>query len=338
MLATAKISVTLGNLRYDSQVSALQVICSLLPAVNTASVLFPGAVNISAAPEAQAEVSIDAGNGAVKVLSGVIQSIEHRPFDTTVVISDSSYALSNYRPNATFEKQNAANIVQTLASDIDVAVANADIDLSIPQYAAHQKRTAAEHIATLAKLSDGFAMINADGELSVKNWPEGSADAAIQYGRDLIDFNFTRHQSTHSVAPIGNGPSGSIDAPDVMRLATSQLPESVPDPGQDVVWQPQLMLRTPAAVQTAQSGLARERNQRAGQAQLVNLLRPDFTPGMTLAIQGIPNSAIADRWILTHVTHEIAPGSHARTIMKARESADAGGLLDALAGALGALL
>ena len=325
-------------MRYDTQVSALQVTCSLLPAVNTARVLFPAAVTINAAPADEAEVSIDAGDGAVKVLSGLIQSVEHRPFDTTVVISDGSYALSNYRPNATFEKQNAANIAQTLASDIDVGVANTDIDLSIPQYAAHQKRSAAEHIAILAKLSDGFAMINADGELSVKNWPEGPADAAIKYGRDLIDFNFSRHQSTHSVAPIGNGPSGSIDGPDALRLATSQLPESVPDPGQNLVWQPQLMLRTPAAVQTAQSGLARERNQRAGQAQFINLLRPDFTPGMTLEIQDIPNVNVADKWIITQVTHEIAQGSHARTIMKAHETAGTGGLLDSLAGALGAFL
>lgn len=338
MLPTPKISVILGNLRYDTHVSALQVSHSLLPAVNTTRILFPATVTINAELNEQAEVTIDTGEGALKVLNGKIQSIEYHPYQTIVTLCDGSYDLSQYHPNETFEKQNSAAIAQSLAADVNLSVDNNDIDLSIPLYAAHQKRTAAEHIANLAKLSDGFALVNGDGKLSIKNWSEGPADVAIKHGRDLIDFNFSKRRSAPVIAPIGNGPSGSADAPDALRMANSQLPESVPEPGQDIIWQPHLMLRTPSAVQTAQTGLARERNQQSGQAHLVALLRPDFTPGMVLEIQDIPAVNVADKWVLIHVTHEIAQNKYARTVIKARESTSAGNLLNSLAGALGALL
>lgn len=141
-----------------------------------------------------------------------------------------------------------------------------------------------------------------------------------------------------AIAPIGNGPAGSADAPEALRPDTAHLPESIPEPGQDVIWKPQLFLRTPSAVQTAQSGLSRERNQRSGEADLVGLLRPDFEPGLTLEIQDIPATDVATHWVLTHVTHEIAPRYSARTIMHARESAGSDSLLDSLTGAAGALL
>ena len=339
MLPTPEISVILGNLKYDSHVAALQVSRNMLPAANQARILFPAEVAIESAPDDTAEVSLNAGDGSVAVLTGIVQSIERGPYHTVVNLTDGGHELGRYRPAATFEKQNAARIAKTLASDLNIAVGGASIDLSLPMYAAHQKRTAAEHIAYLARLSDGFALIDGKGALQIKNWSDGPADAAIKYGRDLIDFSFIKNRSLPSLVPIGNGPSGSVDAPEALRQDSTPLPESMPEPGQDVVWQPQLVLRTPAAVQTAQSGVSRERNQRIGDAHLVTLLRPDFEPGMTLEIQDIPSGDVGSNWVLTHLVHEVAQRSYQRTVMQAREAAGAGSsLLGSLLSAVGGLL
>ena len=339
MLPTPEISVILGNLKYDSHVAAMQVTRTMLPAANQARILFPAGVPIESAPDDNAEVSLNAGDGPVTVLTGIIQSIERGVYQTVVNLADGGHELGRYRPAATFEKQNAANIAQTLASDLNIAVDDAGIDLSIPMFAAHQKRTAAEHIAYLARLSDGYALINGDGALQVKNWSDGPADAAIKYGRDLIDFSFVKNRSMPSVAPVGNGPSGSVDAPEALRPDSTTLPESIPEPGQSVVWQPQLMLRTPAAIQTAQSGLSRELNQRISDARLVTLLRPDFEPGITLEIQDIPAGDIGTDWVVMNAVHEVAQRSYSRTVMQAREAAGAGSsLLGSLLSAAGGLL
>ena len=339
MLPTPEISVILGNLKYDSHVAALKVSRTLLPAANQARILFPAQVPIEAAPDDNAEVSLNAGDGAVAVLTGIVQSVERGVHQTVVSLTDGGHELGRYRPAATFEKQNAANIARTLASDLNIEVDDAGIDLSIPMFAAHQKRTAAEHIANLARLSDGFALINGDGALQVKNWSDGPADVAIKYGRDLIDFSFIKSRSLPSVAPIGNGPSGSVDAPEALKPESTTLPESIPEPGQSVVWQPQLMLRTPSAVQTAQSGVSRELNQRAGEARLVTLLRPDFDPGITLEIQDIPAGDISTNWVVMHMVHEVAQRSFSRTVIQAREAAGAGSsLLGSLLSAAGGLL
>ncbi|MCP4624976.1 MAG: hypothetical protein GY850_15835 [bacterium] len=339
MLPTPEISVILGNFKYDSHVAALQVTRTMLPAANQARILFPAEVSIESAPDDNAEISLNAGDGLVTVLTGIVQSIERGVYQTVVNLTDGGHELGRYRPAATFEKQNAANIARTLASDLNIAVDDAGIDLSIPMFAAHQKRTAAEHIAYLARLSDGFALIDGEGALRVKNWSDGPADAAIKYGRDLIDYSFVKNRSMPSVAPVGNGPSGSADAPEALRPDSTTLPESIPEPGQSVVWQPQLMLRTPAAVQTAQSGLSRELNQRIGNARLVTLLRPDFEPGLTLEVQDIPAGDVSTNWVVMHMVHEVAQRSYSRTVMQAREAAGAGSsLLGSLLSAAGGLL
>jgi hypothetical protein len=339
MLPTPEISVILGNLKYDSHVAALQVTRAMLPAANQARILFPAEVSIEAAPEDNAAISLNAGEGAITVMTGIVQSVERGVRQTVVSLTDGGHELGRYRPGATFEKQNAANIAQTLASDLNIAVDGAAIDLSLPMFAAHQKRTAAEHIAYLARLSDGYALINGDGGLKVNKWSDGPADAAIKYGRDLIDFRFIKSRSLPSVAPVGNGPSGSVDAPEALKPESTTLPESIPEPGKSVVWQPQLMLRTPAAVQTAQSGMSRELNQRVGEARLETLLRPDFDPGITLEIQDIPAGDVSTNWVVMHVVHEVAQRSFSRTLIQAREAAGAGSsLLGSLLSAAGGLL
>jgi hypothetical protein len=339
MLPTPEISVILGNLKYDSHVAALQVSRHMLPAANLARILFPAEVAIQAAPDDNAEVSLNAGDGATTVITGIVKSVERKPYHTVVNVTDGGHELGRYRPAATFEKQNAANVARSLASDLNISVASAAIDLSLPMYAAHQKRTAAEHIAYLAKLSDGFAMVDGQGALQIKKWSDGPADAAIKYGRDLIDFSFFKNRPLPSLAPIGNGPAGSVDAPEALRQDRSPLPESIPQPGADLVWQPQPVLRTPAAVQTAQSGLSRDRNQQVGEARLVTLLRPDFEPGMTLEIQDIPSDDVGTNWAVMHLVHEVAQGSYACTVIQAREAAGAGSsLLGSLLSAAGGLI
>jgi len=338
MLPTPEISVILGNLQYDSHVFAAQVTRAMLPAPNTARLMFPAAVSIEVVPGDNAQLTVTAGDNATVVLTGKVHTIEHRPHHTVVTLTDGTYDLCQYRPSATFEKQNAMTIAQTLAADVQLQVGTVAIDLNLPQYAAHQKRTAAEHIAELARFSDGFALVDGDGKLQVNNWSDGPADAAIKYGRDLMDFSFTQHHPLGAVALIGNGPSGSADAPNALRHDTGQLPESVAAPGKGVKWQAHPILRTPSAVQTAQSGITRERNQRVGQALLVGLLRPDFVPGMKLEIQGVPAPNVGSTWVLTQVQHELVHGSYAKTTLHAREDARAEDLLGSVLGAVGGLL
>ena len=336
MLNTAHITATLGNLQYQSHIFAAQIFRALLPATNTARLLFPSVVNIEASPGDTASIELQYNENTANVISGEVRSVERRPRHTIVILSDGSFALNRYRPGSTFEQQNAKNVAQALASDVGLSVGNVSVDLSLPQYAAHQKRTAAEHIAKLAELSDGFAYIDGDGKLQISTWSEGPADAAIRYGRDLIDYSFTKQQNRSAVSPIGNGPSGSADAPDAMRYGTGSLPESVADPGADNIWSAQHMLRTPSAVQTAQTGMNRVRSQRNGQALLTTLMRPDFFPGMKLEIQDVPQTD--ERWIITHITHEIAQHSHAKTYLRARQDATGDSLLGAALGAIGGLL
>lgn len=333
MLTTPLVQIILGNWRYESHVFAAQISRALLPATNNARLMFPAVVDIEAKPGEAAELLLGSGDSFETVLTGTVTSIERHPKHTLVVLSDGSYLLNQYRPGSTFERQNGSSIAEALAAAVQLAVGNISIDLSVPQFAAHQKRTAAEHIARLAELSDGYAYVDGAGRLNVQAWSDGPADAAIKYGRDLFDYSFAKQPNRSAIAPVGNGPSGSADSPDVLRPGAGSLPESLPDPGADNIWQAQPMLRTPAAVQTAHNGINRIRSQNSGQARLVGLLRADFYPGIKLEIQDVP--AVSGNWIVTRLTHDIVHASYARTTMRAREEVAADSLFGALAGALG---
>lgn len=339
MLATPSISVTLGNFRYDSHVTELQIVRQLLPGVNRARVSFPRQVTVDTEPDDQAVIAIDAGDGEKTVLTGTVQFIERRPYVTIVHCSDGSHELSRYRPCATFERQNVGAIARSFAGDIGLQSGQMGLDLGLPMYAAHQKRTAAEHIAFLAKLSDGFAVVDGEGKLALKEWAEGPADAALLYGRDLLDFQISRGRNLPSIAAVGNGPAGSAEAPEALVQADSQLPQSAPAPGNNLQWQFQSILRTPSAVQTAQSGLSRESNQKKSQANLTVLLHPGLEPGMKLELQQLPYDELGMDWLLFQVIHEFSSGAGSKTLLKVREAASGGSsLLGSLASAAGGLL
>lgn len=335
MIAAPEISVTLANLRYDSHVFAAQVSQALLPASNSARLLFPARVNIEAAPGDDASMTLTSGEYSETVITGSVKSVERRPHHTIVVLCDGSAALAKLRPANTFARQTSDGIVNSLAQLANIQVATNNIQLNLPQFAAHQKRTAAEHIAKLAEFSDGFAFVDGLGQLKVNTWSEGPADAAIKYGRDIFDYRFTQQQNPTAVSAIGNGAAGSSEDPEALRQATGSLPESAPAPGLDNIWLAEAILRTPAAQQLAQTGINRGRNQRAQQGSLLCHLRPDFFPGIKLEIQDINN--VSGNWIVQTIVHEIAEGAFAHSRLQVRADASGESLLGSLLDAVGGL-
>ena len=75
-----------------------------------------------------------------------------------------------------------------MASDAGVDLGDVDVDLDLAAYAAHQGRTAAEHVAYLATLAGALATINANGELDVGPMPGPQAEVALHFwtGADRV--------------------------------------------------------------------------------------------------------------------------------------------------------
>jgi hypothetical protein len=156
---------------------------------------------------------------------------------------------------------------------------------------------------------------------------------ALRYGRDLTSYHVSERAAPAArLLAVGAGPAGSPDAPDALRPSTTALSGNGPDPGQDAVWRPEPVLRTPAGADTASAAAQSFATAWARRLFARCVLQPALRPGAVLDVQDLPGQP-AGPWLLTRVTHSFTPpGGH--TTVDGLDAGAAGGSLGALGGLL----
>jgi hypothetical protein len=337
----SRATVVLGSEKFDTHVVRIEVTLTTLPGVSAFHAYFPPSLSIGAAPGDDASLELDGGEGSELVLTGAVRAIRRGLLHTEVICADGGAALARFRPAKTYRNQDANAVIRALASDADVGVSTSEVELPLAAFVAHQGRSAAQHIASLAAFTGAMARCDADGKLEV-NRPAGvMPDIALRYGRELITY-----ESVESEAPAakrvrtGSGPAGSALAPNALRPTKKALPAGADDPGPDAVWTPAAILRTPAAAATA--GVAADMSAAAAATRVraTAFLLPKLRPGSVVSIQDIPDPLAAGPWLVTRVSHVLDVRGGGRTYFEG-ESASAfslDGLLGAALSAVGGLL
>lgn len=332
------VSVTLGNLRYDTHSARLNVCLALLPRGGSAEVTLPASVRFEAVAGDEAKLDVDGGEGSKTILTGKVRAVRRTVDQIRVTVGDAGPELADYRPSSTFEGQDAASVIRKLVSDAGVQAVRIDIDLDLAAYCAHPARTAAEHIVQLAFAGGCLAMVDADGKLHVKARPEGQATAALKFGREFSQYEAGLSKAVNLQRfAIGFGPAGSGGAPDALRPTVAVLPDSAPDGGPDVRRIPVGILRTPSAAKKASDGMQRAAAARTKTLVAHCFLLPAIRPGDVVEVQELPGGLEAGPWLVTEVRHRMA-GGRGETRLTAERANAGGSLLGALAGAIGGLL
>jgi hypothetical protein len=338
---TPTVSATLGNLRYDAQAIACSACLDLLPRGSSARLTLPGSVRFEAAPGDEASLQLDGGEGANAVLGGQVRRVRRDVTTIEVELGDAGAALSAYRPACSFEKQSAAQIIRKLAADVSLRPGTLDLDLDLPAYIAHPGRNAAEHVAELARLAGAFAATGDDGSLEVRAMPEGPADSALRFGREILQYTVSDEAVANGQTfAIGAGPAGSASAPDALRPATGFLPASAGEGGPGVIRLPTPVLRTPAAAAGASDAFSRSASARGKRLAAVCFLLPALRPGQVIEVQDLPEPLAGGPWFVTRVEHRVEHGA-GQTRLEAHSVATSsllGALLGAASAAIGSLL
>lgn len=316
-------SVTLGGLRYDRQLVALTVRLTTLPDIGTATITLPAAVRLDAT--AGDEAKVDLGDGPDTVLTGTVVRIRHGFAWTTVEVADAGAALAALRPAATYTAGTAADVVSALVGDAGAAAGDVALDLPLAAYVADQTRTAGEHVARLTALAGGLATVDSAGAVTVLPRPT-EPTVALSYGRDLTYYEVgERAAPAVRLVAVGAGPAGAPDAPDALRPSADPLTGDGPDPGQNAVWRPEPVLRTPAAARTA-SGAAQTTALACARRLFARcVLLPAVRPCDVLEVRDLPGQP-AGPWLLTRVTHHLVPPGAHTELDGLDASAAAGGL------------
>jgi hypothetical protein len=339
------ISARLGNLRYEQQVVEASCHLGLLPVVNRCTVVLPAAVRFEAEPGDPAELTLDGGDkdgpgASATVLTGTVRSIRRSALTVEVTSSDAGADLARLRPALTFTGQDAGAVVRALAGAAGAEVADADVDLPLAFFVAHQNRTAGEHVAELARLGAAIAVVDGDGQLAVRALPAGQPDSVLLWGRELLHYEVRATAAPVAVVAVGFGTAGSTSDPAILRQSVDALSNGASEPGAEAIWRPSAALRVPAAVRTAGGGLDARDAGGATRFRARCLLLPTLRPGSVITIQEAPGDLDAGPWMLTSVTHRVDAGGAGSTVVTgelAGASGD-GGLLGAAVGALGSLL
>lgn len=342
------IRVTLGNWRYDTHAQGARVTLAALPGVNSARVSFPQAVEVRAAPGEDCLLELDGGEGLQTVLTGKLTAVAVGVAGTEVELGDAGARLAALRPVTTYEAMQAGDIVAALCDEAGVALERSDLlALALPVFAAHQGRTAAEHIALLCELAGGLAVVTAGGELAAL--VPSTPDTALLYGREFTRYTRTRlPQATRRQVLVGNGPAGSAQAPDALVHSRQALPGDAPAPGRDALWRPRSVLRTPDAALAAGAAADKRSAARAERWRAEAFLLPALRPGAVLQVQGLPerlaSGSLTDgdndgNWLITRVEHCLDAERGGRTRLSGVSAvAGDGALLGALVSAAGGLL
>lgn len=342
MSLAPSLSVTIGNLRYDTHALELRACLDWLPRGGSVTVSLPAGVRFEAVAGDDASMDLDGGEGTETIFTGKVLAVRRDFRRIRVTLADAAADLAAYRPSQTFEKQNAGRVIRTLASDAGVTAGSIDVDIDLPAYVAHPWRTAAEHIAELARLGGAIAFIDADNRLQAPARPSGQPVSALLYGREILSYSCREIEAPNPQRyAIGFGPAGSGSAPDALRPSLDFLPSSAAAGGVGVIRYPMPVLRTPTAASDASTALQTANAARGRRLRAHCFLLPALRPGDVIEVQSLPDGLSGGPWLLTRVSHELRAGSGGRTTIEA-EDADAASLLSDLLGAalsgLGGLL
>lgn len=340
-LAAQSISVTLGNLLYDTHVASLSVDLGVLPAVNHAHCVFPLDVPVEAAPGDEAALELDIGDGATKILTGQVETVTRLFSGTRVTIADAGAKLAGLRPSATYQSQTLRATITALANEAGVSMGRVALaaPTQFPNYVCHQQRTITEHIKELARIGNGMAVVDEDGKLSILSRTPGPADSALRYGREFLEYEMRDTPVPSSRVLVGNGPAGAAADPNVFRHSTEPLTGGGDDPSPGNLWDPRPALRTGDLVRQANTEINTRRNARTKQLKANCWLVPTLRPGAVLEIQDLPGPLSKGPWLITEVTHSIDMNAGSRTRFSGvYAGGDLAGLLSSAAGLIGGLL
>lgn len=337
MSLSPAVSLTLGNLRYDTHAALAQVCLQPLPRGGAAELSLPAAVRFEAAPGDRASLDLDGGEGTSTVLTGKLRAVGAAFTSRLAQLSDAAGALADYRPAVTFERQSAAQIIRKLASDVSITVGDVELELELPAYVAHPNRSAAEHIAELARLGGALALCDAQGRLLVRARPSGQPTAALRYGREIQRCETQRAQLVNGQRfAIGFGPAGSASAPDALRPTTGALPADAASGGAGVRRTPKPVLRSAGSASAASRALQVTAAARAERLVAHCWLLPALRPGDVIEVQDLPDALAGGPWLLDRVEHRVSAGRGCTTLY-AQSAGASGTRLDAALGAVAAI-
>ncbi len=331
-------TVRTGSQEWTEQLLRVGVQLAAGPLVDSATIVFPSLAPLEAGPGDDVMVSLDSGEQAETVFTGVIDRIRRTASTTVVSAINAGGVLARVRPAVTFEQITAGDVVRQLCSEAGVDAGDIADGVSLPYYVADPDRTGWQHAARVAAWSGAIATVSNDNRVDATVIDAQQADLALRYGREILDFAFDSHDSyLDTFATAGESGVGDAGDADALRLASDFFAGSRPSgPGPKASWRSYPALRTAEAAATAAAARQRVYESTRESGYLDAFLQPGIRPGGVIEVQDLPHGIPAQPLWVRRVEHTFSAGG-ATTRVQFAKGGDSFDPL-ALLGSLGGLL
>ena len=339
-MLTPKASLTVGDRRYEEQITAVRLRKTMAPGLDRLEIAMPLATTFDAGPGDDCALVLDGGDpagggGSAEVFTGRITQVSRRGDALCVTAHNGGFTLAQYRPIGAFQQLGLDEVIARYCGDAGI---DTRIDIDAPVlalYAANGHATALQEVARLAEMAGSAASFAGDGTLHINENGGPDAELALKYGRELLGIDIAEGtQPADTIVVVGEG-AGAPTTPEARWLSTDFLSGSAPAAGIASRRRSVPELRDSDDTEAASKALAARRSRAARPIFLRTWLMPTLAPGMRLELADLPEPLSLDECWIAQVDATLTQGGTAETRLRAFGAAAAGGgLLSAVAGLL----
>jgi len=291
------------SLEDGSDVVSVKVIRNIGLPTDSCEVFLVGKKDYSFKRDDQVRVQLGYDEKLVPVLSGFVDNIEHGITTVRLTALGPAVDLLRLRLDRVYLNQTAGKIVSNLAQEVDLKIKEVSDGINLPMYVVDYAANAYEHILRLAERCNFDAYITDDERLVFKEW-NGGERHRLEYGKEIIRVEELDFSPLYVGARVYGESPASIRGSDTFHWLTKQ--EVKGEAGRDVA----LSMHDPAikdketAETVAKAKLYKLKYTFAVVVETVG--KPEIKLGDTLALTGIPGSAINGELEVRGIEHYLS--------------------------------
>lgn len=299
--------VALGSEKFSPKngrdVISIKVIRSIGLPTDSCEVFLVGRKDYSFKRDDQVKVQLGYDEELVPVFSGFVDNIEHGISKARLTALGPTVSLLRLRLDRVFLNQTAGEIVGNLAQEVNVKVKEASDGISLPMYVVDYAANAYEHILRLAERCNFDVYITDDEQLVFKEW-NGGKKHSFEYGKEIIRVEKLDFYPLYVGARIYGESPASVKGSDTFHWLTKQ--EVKGEAGSGVA----LSIHDPAikdketAENVAKAKLNKLEYTFAAVVETVG--KPEIRLGDTIALEGMPSSAIQGELEVRGIEHYLS--------------------------------
>jgi Phage late control gene D protein (GPD). len=277
--------------------------------------------SINFVKEDQITVSLGYEEELVDVYKGLIDTIDLRLSEFSVLALSSILKLCNLKLDRFYEKQNAGYIVNDLCKAAGVSTDIVEDGVDLPSYAVDSNKNAYEHIRFLS-YSCGFETYTTNEDKFVFKKYKMENEHKLAYGQDIINFKkLDRVELLKAVKVVGESPA-SIKGADTTHWYTKNMVESVAgnkdktEISQETVLQNKFVKTTATAADVALANLNRLKSMPLALVKIVG--NSGIKLCDTVNIEGCPDKSLNGKFQVRRVRHSFSKQNGFTSILKCR--------------------